>query len=195
MKVPATIRIKKPWKIRLGINLPKFSLIACLLLVLFIVSIKIHDLTQYAFLTYAHASTRLEAKNHSLPSFIYIPSLEISLPIDEVSNTSLFWKSSPNYASHLASSASPGESANTVLYAQNTTDSFGRLSSLSQGDTIIITTRDGATHEYMVNQLIIASPTEVTFINKTDTETLTLYTSYGFASTKRFIIQATPITI
>lgn len=195
MKLPTTIRIKKPWRIAIHISLRKALIFACLAAILLIALNQTYDLTKYTFLAYAHIPPQTQTKDRSLPTFIHIPSLEISLPIDEVSSNSLFWKTNANTASHLSSSAVPGESNNTVLYAQNTTEAFGRLTSLQKGDTILVTTNNGDIHEYQVEKLTIVSPTEVDYISNTDEETLTLYTSYGFGSLKRFVVKSLPASL
>jgi len=192
MHIPPTIRFKKPWKIHLLIHL-RFIAITCTILFISLFGVhKLYDLTQYSFLAYAHKPIISHNKDRSLPTFIHIPSVEIGLPIDEVSNTTLFWKTNTDTASHLATSAVPGETDNIVLYGRNTTESFGRLTSVREGDSIIVNLKNGDTHEYVVTQLMISSPTEVDQISSKDEETLTLYTSYGFGNLKRFVVKSLP---
>lgn len=193
MHLPTTIRIKKPWRRGLRLSPYVIFILFCLTVIAVLTLNKTYELTKYTFLAYADTQERSLNKDRALPTFIYIPSLEITLPIDEVSNTSLFWKTTSDTASHISSSAVPGERNNIVLYAQNSTDTFGRLTSLRKGDAILVTTIDGNTHEYQVVKLIIASPTEVNEISSTNDETLTLYTSYGFGNIKRFVVKSLPI--
>lgn len=194
MQFPTTIRFKKPWRIYPHITLRTGLITTILIAILLITLNKTYELTQYTFLAYAHIPQSTQMKDRSLPTFVHIPSLEVSLPIDEVSNTTLFWKTNSDSASHLAASALPGESDNIVLYGRNTPESFERLTSLRKGDTIIINSKNGDSHEYIVTQLTIALPTEVDQISSTDEETLTLYTSYGFGGLKRFVVKSLPIS-
>ncbi len=153
---------------------------------------KTYESTTYAFFSYETTLSRLKNKNVSLPTFVNIPSVEIELPIDETAINHGIWGLSNDGASHLASSPVPGEKGNTVLYAKNTPQEFGRLTSLQKGDTIIVVTQDGTPHEYEVTDRKIVSPTDATLIDNTRDETLTLYTPYGFADLKRFVVTAKP---
>ncbi len=107
MKLPTSIRFKKPWRISPRLTLRKALIFTCLTAILLIALNQTYDLTKYTFLAYAHTPQLIQTKNRSVPTFIHIPSLEISLPIDETSSSSFFWKTNIDTASHLSSSAVP----------------------------------------------------------------------------------------
>ncbi|CAN5136077.1 hypothetical protein BH09PAT1_BH09PAT1_4800 [soil metagenome] len=155
---------------------------------------KTYESTTYAFFSYTGSLSRYKTEDYSIPTFIYIPSLEISLPIDETSINYGFWGVSSDGVSHLTSTSVPGLDGNTVIYGKNNADKFGRVTNLRKGDDILITTKDGTIHYYTVSDLAIVSPTESALIDDTDGETLTLFTSYGFGDLKRFVVRATPIS-
>ena len=148
---------------------------------------KTYDSTTYAFFSYASTVRHSLAKDHFVPTFINIPSLTIALPIDETSINYGFWGMSQDGVSHLTTTSLPGEKGNIVIYGKNEKDKFGRLTSLQKGDEISVITQDGTTHIYTVTDLAIVSPTETSLIDDTATETLTLFTSYGFGDLKRFV--------
>ena len=154
---------------------------------------KTYKSTTHAFLSYNTANARTQVSTYSLPTFINIPTLEIGLPIDETTGSGGLWSANDDSASHLATSPVPGEQGNTVIYAKNTIDAFGKLKDLKNGDIIILNTKDGMMHEYKVTEIKIVSPTDPSLINNTETEMLTLYTPYGFGDFKRFVGRALPL--
>lgn len=152
----------------------------------------IYNSFAYSFISYVASPARAENTAISLPTFINIPIIETAMPIDETSINFGVWEVKENEASHLASSAVPGENGNIIMYAPNTEDGFKRLSSLTDGDKIFITTLNGNLHTYIVDTLDIVSPLELNAIRDTEKEKLTLYTTYGFAGLKRFVVRAIP---
>jgi len=168
------------------------AIFSIFLISLFIIT-KTYESTTYAFLTYSANTSRPEATDHAVPTFINIPSLGIELPIDETSISNGFWGITESGASHLTSSPVPGELGNTVIYAKNSPSQFGRLNSLEHGDTITIITKDGIAHEYEVTETKVVSPADSELINNTGIEVVTLYTSYGFGNLKRFVVRAEPL--
>lgn len=171
----------------------KIIIASLILLVALVMFHNIYDSFKYTFLSYVSSPARAESKDRSLPTFIYIPSVQIALPIDETSIHYGMWEVKEEAASHLASSAVPGESNNIIIYAQNTEDQFERLTSLKQGDEVVVSTLDGKMHTYHVTSLTVVSPLEVSSLSSTDKEILTLYTSHGFGDLKRFVVTASPI--
>lgn len=165
--------------------------ILCLLaLVTFLLIAKLYESTTYSFAAFATDTPRPKAKNHSLPTFIYLPTLELGLPLKEARITNGVWPTYTDSVSHMASSSSPGENGNVVIYGRNTTDQFGLLTSLRKGDEIIVSLKNGDSYSYTVTDLHVVLPTEATLIRATQKDTLTLYTPYGVASLKRFVVRA-----
>lgn len=166
---------------------------ALLLITALVVFQTIYDSFKYTFLSTISSPARAENKDRSLPTFIHIPSVEIALPVEETTINFGIWEVKQNSASHLASSAIPNEQGNIIFYAKKTDDQFSRLTSLQKGDSILVSTYDGDLHEYIVADLLIVSPYEVSPVRNSEKEVLTLYTSYGFGDLKRFVVKARPI--
>lgn len=158
-----------------------------------ILSIKsVYDSFSYSFLTYVVSPAKAENTTHSLPTFINIPIIQTALPIDETSINFGVWEVKKNNASHLSTSSTPSEKGNIIIYAPNTDTGFKRLTSLSKNDEIFITTLDGKLHTYAIKEMTVVSPIELDAIKDTPVETVTLYTNYGFAGLKRFVVRAFP---
>ncbi len=173
-------------------------LASSLVLALCVAARLLYESTTYSFLAYANTSARTSSRaakktqDQPVATFIYIPSLEVGLPIEEASVAQGLWGYTPHTASHLSSSAQPGEKSNVVLYASNTLSEFGLLTSLQKGDEILVDMKNGDTLTYYVSDLEVVLPTETQVIGPTDKETLTLYTPYGFAGLHRFVVKAMP---
>lgn len=148
--------------------------------------------TTYAFPTHTPTSEKNQHASLSIPTFINIPELEIALPIDESSSPKNPWSLPDTSASHLSSSSIPGEKGQIIIFAKNTSQAFGRLTSLTTGDTIIIDTKDGVMHDYKVIDQKVIPLTDSPFMNNDREEMLILYTPSGFAGLKHFVVIATP---
>lgn len=168
----------------------RFSIVCFFLFIAFILIGKLYESTTYSFAAFATTAPRHEVENHSLPTFIYIPSLELGLPVKEASITNGVWPTYTDSVSHVASSSSPGENDNVVIYGRNTAEQFGLLTSLTKGDEIIVSLKNGDSYSYTVTDLKIVLPSETGLIRATQKDTLTLYTPYGLASLKRFVVRA-----
>ncbi len=125
------------------------------------------------------------------PNRIVIGSL-INLPIVEAGYVNGTWLISPNRANHVAQSASPGSNGNIIIYAHNKVDMFAPLITLKGGETVLLMTTDGKTHQYKVASVTEVSPDDTRLLQPTLTETLTLYTCSGFLDSKRFVVRALP---
>lgn len=131
--------------------------------------------------------------NAKIPQTISIPELEISQPIIESDIKNGVWEINDNGASHLRSSARPGENGNIIIYGHNKLKLFGKALALKKGDLIDITTNDGQIHTYQIFDTETVDPSDISVLNPTTEETLTFYTCTGFLDSKRFIIKAKPI--
>jgi len=97
---------------------------------------------------------------------------------------------------HIPSTALPGHPGNTGLSAHR--DSFFRpLRNIRQSDIITITTLRGA-YRYRVVSTKVVAPTEVSVLDPSKTEVLTLVTCYPFyfvgSAPNRFIVRAERIS-
>jgi LPXTG-site transpeptidase (sortase) family protein len=96
---------------------------------------------------------------------------------------------------YLSDTARPGEGGNTALAGHR--DTFFRgLKGIEVDDRIRLVTRD-ETYEYRVDSMRVVQPTEVSVLESSGTEELTLVTCYPFRfvgpAPARFIVKATRI--
>ncbi len=103
------------------------------------------------------------------------------------------WSVSPTAANVVAVASRPGEAGNIILYGHNKRSVLGNLRTIKGGETVVITTADGADHFYRVTQIHEVDPSTTEFLAPTTEEVLTIYTCSGFMDSKRFIVRAKPI--
>lgn len=127
------------------------------------------------------------------PTAIHIPSVGIHLPIEESDIVDGVWQVSQTGASHLQTSARPGQSSNIVIYGHNLLSLFGRVRDLNKGDIITLKTAYGSLFTYEVTETMTVQPNQIEVALPTDTETLTLFTCDGLADSIRFVIRAKPV--
>lgn len=127
------------------------------------------------------------------PVRIFIPGLiEVGLETNTYENGR--WTVSEYAGSYLAQSAKPGEPGNIIIYGHNRPGIFVDLPKVSVGSTITLTLADEKTRDYRIEAIHEVDPSRTEFLQPTPTETLTVYTCSGFLDSKRFIVQAKPIT-
>lgn len=119
------------------------------------------------------------------PTFLRIPSLELSLIINQTEKSNQ--KGSGVF--HLTTPVSK-KSQSIIIYGQNTPSIFERLSQLQKGERIFLVTQDGILHTYLVEGKMTMSLSELA--NSTE-DALYLTTQYGFVIQKHLIIKATPL--
>jgi sortase A len=95
-------------------------------------------------------------------------------------------------AGHIPGTALPGQQGNVGISAHR--DTFFRpLRNIQAGDVMTVTTLDGE-YEYRVVSTKVVSPSDVSVLNPTGGEVLTLVTCYPFyyagAAPERFIVRA-----
>ena len=127
------------------------------------------------------------------PTFISIPRVRINLTVNETQIRDGIWEVNKDGVSHLSTSANPGTNGNIVLYAHNTNDRFGQIQWLQKGDIIYVTDITGELRSYTIKNTAVVSPSDTKILKKTLKETLTIYTCYGFADLKRFVVTALPV--
>lgn len=131
-------------------------------------------------------------KNLPIPNQLEIPSIKVDLPIVETAIQNNIWEIAQNGVSHLATSARPGENGPIILYAHNTKDRFGQLKNVKKGTSISLGTNE-KTYRYTVTKTEIVTPEQLSIFFSEKGSTLFLYTCYGFADLKRFVVIAKPI--
>jgi len=127
---------------------------------------------------------------------IQIPRLSIDLPIAEgdVARDIDQQKTPESFAFHLPGSAIPGQGSNTYLYAHARTGMFLTLWNAQPGDEIFISTPDLRVLTYVVQDVHPrVAPDDVSWVQPTPSERLTLQTSTGPNSgDPRFVAVAVP---
>lgn len=127
------------------------------------------------------------------PTSISIPSLSIDLPVTDAAIKNGEWQVSSTGASHLETSANPGEGGNIVIYGHNLLKIFGKLGNLKLGDKIYVTNENGEQTTYIAEEKKVVFPDEVESVLPTETEQLTVYTCTGFADSQRLVFIAKPL--
>lgn len=130
------------------------------------------------------------SSSSDIPSSITIPTLSLTLPTFEASITNGIWQIHDHGVSHLSSSQNPGEDGNSIFYAHNTDDLFGKLTQIKKGDAITVLTKDQNIFSYVVTSIQTVNPTDVDVLTMHEGETITLYTCTGFADLKRLVVKA-----
>lgn len=103
------------------------------------------------------------------------------------------WSVDEKTATFLSQTARPGEGGNIVIYGHNTRKILGNIRVFIPGEEITLTTQDGQEHTYKVTWTKEVSPDDVSAIQPTDAEVLTLFTCSGFLDSQRFIVRAEPV--
>lgn len=129
---------------------------------------------------------------------IQIPRLAIDLPIAEgdIARDIEQQKTPERFAFHLPGTAIPGEVGNTYLYAHARTGMFLTLWNAKPGDEVLISTPDLKVLRYVIVETHPqVSPDDVSWVQPTASERLTLQTSTGPNPTDpRYVAIAVPST-
>lgn len=119
----------------------------------------------------------------------------IDVPIvvgDYVDDT---WTDSKTEAIYYAGSATPMAGGNTIIYAHNTANLFGKLKQVEVGDVVALRLSDGNIRQYQVKSVDVVDPSNVEPLQPSLTEKLTLYTCAGFLDSQRLVVVAEPLTL
>ena len=133
------------------------------------------------------ASSESQSSN---PVSINIPSIGLTLPVEESTIIDGVWQISYQGASHLDKSADPGEGGNMVIYGHNKNSLFGQIRWLKEEDLIEIKNEEGVLYSYRVVKTVITTPDDIEYVLPKSEEILTLYTCTGLLDSKRHIVLA-----
>jgi LPXTG-site transpeptidase (sortase) family protein len=126
---------------------------------------------------------------------VQIPRLGIDLPIAEgdLARDIDQQKTPEGFAFHLPGTSIPGLGSNTYLYAHARTGMFLSLWNAKKGDEVFISTPDLRALKYVVSTVQYVASNDVSWVQATQSEELTLQTSSGpNASDPRFVVVAIP---
>jgi len=164
----------------------KLLLLSGVLIVAIPIFFYANETIQLAFFT---PKVPIIAKKYSALKEIIIHDIHIDLPIKEEAIRNNAWGIADDGASHLNTSARPGESGPIILYGHNTSDRFGPIRWLTSGQNIIIKTSKGKAFSYIITKTEDVYSSEINLFN-VNKETLILYTCDGFADLQRFVVFA-----
>lgn len=133
-----------------------------------------------------------QSTSKPVPTHIFIRWF-VDSDIESMSLVNTEWSISPTKTSYLIQSARPGESGNIILYGHNTREILGNIRALKGNEVVSLTSSDGKTHQYKVTEMKETEPDDISWLQPTSTETLTMYTCSGLLDSKRFLIRAVPI--
>ena len=119
---------------------------------------------------------------------LQIPKLSKDVPVVEGDGPEQLKKG----VGHYIFSANPGESGNVVLSAHNDIhgEIFRNLDQLEEGDLIIIFS-ERQSYTYSVEEVLIVNPTQVEYLESTQSSTATLISCYPYlVDNKRIVVRA-----
>lgn len=124
------------------------------------------------------------------PARIKIAKINLDLPVIETKIQNGIWQIDKNGISHLQKSGVIGQNGNIILYGHNSWDRLGNLSKVSVGDSLEVIGSDDKRYYYIVQSTNVVSPSFVQILSPTGGQEVTIYTCYGFADLKRFVVKA-----
>jgi len=143
-------------------------------------------------LSFTHIPESDVSTSDNLPIDISIPRLDINLEVESHQISNGGWYISDNKAIHMTESAKINDESNIIIYAHNKNHLFGNLVDVSIQDEIVLKGFDGMTKKYIVSSVTVVSPNDISVIQPTNNEVLTLYTCTGFADSRRLVVRALP---
>jgi sortase (surface protein transpeptidase) len=124
------------------------------------------------------------------PQTIKVANTTINLPIQPAAIKDGVWEVSNKAASHLDTSANPGEGGNIAIYGHNRPHLLKQLHNIDVGTIITIISEDQTEYEYTVGSIETLPPTDVTAVLPTTYEQLTIYTCTNFLDSDRLVVKA-----
>ncbi len=124
------------------------------------------------------------------PTYIKAYPVGVDVAIKDSVIVNGVWQIHPNEASYLVSSDGIGGNSNIILYGHNKIDVLGPIRHIKIGAVIELTGSDGNVYKYEVVKTDTVKPDNLTYLQNTAKETLTIYTCTGIFDTERFIVVA-----
>lgn len=129
-------------------------------------------------------------KQSSQPKYLIINDLGINVLIVPVGKVSNKWDTTTKGVSYLTNSPIPGATGNSIIYGHNWTSILGKLVNAKPGQEVDVIFEDGRLKRFKITYTQVVSPSEVSILNQTDDQRLTVYTCTGFLDSKRFVVTA-----
>lgn len=143
-------------------------------------------------------------RHYSEPTHVWIESIDVDaavVPVGVITNAKgeLEWETPKNAVGHNAGTALPGLDGNTVLSGHMSSpvrhegNVFNRLPDVRLGDLVRVQTDEGV-YSYQVVGRRVVEPTEVSVMDPTPAQTLTLITCYpDLIYSHRMVLRAEPV--
>lgn len=136
--------------------------------------------------------TSLAPDVRNIPVEIDLPSLNLVLPIMARQIIDGKWQDPGHAVGFWEDSPLPGDLGNSVLYAHNWKNLFGKLYMIRPGDEINIKFLNGEVRSFIIKNTYTVTADETHILAPTDDTRVTLYTCIGFLDLKRFVAIAIP---
>ena len=124
------------------------------------------------------------------PTQLKIPSRKLEIKVDQGGIIEGEWILSETDALYLPTSGKVGEGYNTIIYAHNTDNLFGRLKYMAYGDEVFVKDNEGREFVYRVYEKEEVSATNLKELYSTEKNIITLFTCDGWFDAKRFVVRA-----
>ncbi|OGH10562.1 MAG: hypothetical protein A2857_06745 [Candidatus Levybacteria bacterium RIFCSPHIGHO2_01_FULL_36_15] len=124
------------------------------------------------------------------PVQIVIQDVNINLPLYPSIIDGKNWETTTKGASYLTSSPMPGEEGNSIIYAHNWNNLFGKIVLAKPGGKVKIAFSDNSTKTFTIKYTATVTPDETHILNKSNDKRITLYTCTGIFDQKRFVAVA-----
>lgn len=135
-------------------------------------------------------STVSQIETSSTPTFMTINSLNLNLPVEPTLINNGKWPTSQSGISFLENSGTLGKSGNLIFYGHNWKTLLGSLQKIKVGDNIVLKSSTGQDFQYSVALIAEVNPNDVSVLEDTSDERITLYTCTGLLDQKRLVVVA-----
>ena len=134
-----------------------------------------------------HRTENYEAED--IPSRVVVERVKIDLEVKEAKVINGEWEVFANFAGWGVGSGIPGRAGNVVVFAHARIGLFYPLKDVRVGDEVSIFTKNN-NYKYKIFDIKSVTPQDLSVIDKSENEILTLYTCSGYADLKRLIVVA-----
>lgn len=167
-----------------------WSLALGLVLILTFVVYRFHQARILSFNTKNFSGTEVTNWKGVTPTFIQAFPVGVNVKVGETSIVNGVWQILPDAAAHLSTSARIGDSGNMIIYGHNKNEILGPIRWIKVGEKIDLKDKDGNTYSYTVVKTDTVNPDNVSYLQPSNEETLTIYTCVGILDSQRFIVVA-----
>ena len=129
----------------------------------------------------------------NVPTRLIIKNADIDLEIFSAKINGQRWETTTLGVSWLDISPIPGEKGNSIIYGHNWTNLLGNLIKVQPGNEIEIVYKDGSSKYFTVENTAKVSAKNVSVLNQTTGQKITIYTCVGLFDENRLVVVGTLI--